>query len=59
MICGWGEPYQMASVPHMTRSSPTRTSNLPRACAASVGELMTVREVVPSSHHTFEFGATW
>ena len=48
-MSGWGEPYQMESVPHTIRSGPRATSSLPRTWAASAGRRSMRNHVVPSS----------
>ena len=48
-MSGWGDPYQMLSVPHTIRSGPSATSSFPSTCAASSGRRNIKNHVVPSS----------
>ena len=56
MICGCGEPYQTASVPHSTRSSPTCDSSLPSSARLAPAGASGCATPMPRSTHTLEFG---
>jgi hypothetical protein len=58
MIWGWGLPYQMESVPHSTRLSPTRLRILPTAWAAWSGWVSSWRHMAAMSTQTLSLGGT-
>jgi transcriptional regulator with XRE-family HTH domain len=57
-IWGWGDPYQMESVPQSTLVVPTALHTLPSTCAAVSGARITLNHVDPSSAYTLPCAST-